>query len=541
MMKGNVCFKESAVLDTAHQGDIKGALGTVRVGDFAKRATWGTRIRTLLAIMGQGLIVMVGDNDAGGVSTYAQAGQNYGTSLLWVLLLLIPVLIVCQEMAVRLGLVTRVGHARLIFERFGKFWGMFSVGDLFILNFLTIVTEFIGVSMAMAYFGVSAYIAVPVFALILILVTITGSFRKWESFMFVCVAANFVAIPLAFLSHPHIGPIVHDTFIPSVQGGLNSNAMLLIIGMVGTTVAPWQLFFQQSNVIDKRLTPRFMRYEQMDTTIGAFVVVIGAAALIIATAFAFHGTKMAGQFIDAATVAHLLSHTVGRVSGDLFAIALLNASIIGAGAVTLSTSYAFGDVFNMKHSLHRKWSDAKGFYSIYAGIVLVAAGIVLIPHAPLGLMTILVQVLAGVLLPSATAFLLLLCNDKAILGPWVNKAWQNVLGSVIVGVLTVLSLILAATTIFPQWNVNLIAQILTGVLVIGLSTVGVLQLRKHGTKKENTQEELDRWTWRMPPLQDLPKAMPSRASAVGMLTLRGYLVVAVLLLVVKAVEITLGH
>ncbi|KPV45505.1 Nramp family divalent metal transporter [Alicyclobacillus ferrooxydans] len=541
MVKGNVCFKESAVLDAAHQGDIKGALGTVRVADFAKRATWGTRIRTLLAIMGPGLIVMVGDNDAGGVSTYAQAGQNYGTSLLWVLLLLIPVLIVCQEMAVRLGLVTGVGHARLIFERFGKFWGMFSVGDLFVLNFLTIVTEFIGISMAMSYFGVSAYISVPAFALILILVTLTGSFRKWETFMFVCVAANFVAIPLAFLSHPHIGPIVHDTFIPSVQGGLNSNAMLLIIGMVGTTVAPWQLFFQQSNVIDKRLTPRWMRYEQMDTTIGAFVVVIGAAALIIATAFAFHGTKVEGQFVDAATVAHQLRHAIGRVSGDLFAIALLNASIIGAGAVTLSTSYAFGDVFNMKHSLHRKWSDAKGFYSIYAAIVLVAAGIVLIPHAPLGLMTILVQVLAGVLLPSATAFLLLLCNDKAILGPWVNKAWQNVLGSVIVGVLTMLSLILAATTMFPQWNVNLIAEVLAGVLVVGLVAVGVFQVRKRGTKKEIVQEELDRWTWRMPPLKNLPKAMPSRASAIGMLTLRGYLVVAVLLLVVKAVELTLGH
>jgi len=544
MVNGSAFLKDSAVLDTAHQGDIKGALGTVRIGDFAKRATWGTRLRTLLAIMGPGLIVMVGDNDAGGISTYAQAGQNYGTSLLWVLLLLIPVLIVCQEMAVRLGLVTGVGHARLIFERFGKFWGMFSVGDLFILNFLTIVTEFIGISMAMSYFGVSAYISVPVFALILILVTLTGSFRKWETFMFMCVAVNFIAIPLAFLSHPHIGPIVHDAFVPSVQGGLNSNAMLLIIGMVGTTVAPWQLFFQQSNVIDKRLTPRWMRYEQMDTTIGAFVVVIGAAALIIATAFAFHGTKVAGQFVDAATVAHLLSHAVGRVSGDLFAIALLNASIIGAGAVTLSTSYAFGDVFNMKHSLHRKWSDAKGFYSIYAGIVLVAAGIVLIPHAPLGLMTILVQVLAGVLLPSATAFLLLLCNDRAILGPWVNKAWQNVLGSVIVGVLTMLSLILAATTMFPQWNVNHIAEILAGVLIVGLVAVGVLQLRKRGTQKGTMQEEpeeMDRWTWRMSPLKDLPKTMPSRATAIGMLLLRSYLVIAVVLLVVKAIQITIGH
>lgn len=216
----NTLVQDSAVLDSAHTGDIKGALGTVRIDDLAPRTGWGSRIRTLLAIMGPGLIVMVGDNDAGGVSTYAQAGQNYGTSLLWVLLLLIPVLMVCQEMVVRLGLVTGVGHARLIFQRFGRFWGAFSVCDLFILNFLTIVTEFIGISMSMAYFGVSQYISVPVAALLLLLVTVTGSFRRWESFMYLCVVVNFIAIPLALMSHPSVSTMMHDTFVPHVQGGL---------------------------------------------------------------------------------------------------------------------------------------------------------------------------------------------------------------------------------------------------------------------------------------------------------------------------------
>ena len=156
------------VLDEAHIGDIRGALGTIRMHDSGERHGWRSRAMALLAIMGPGLIVMVGDNDAGGVSTYAQAGQNYGTSLLWVLLLLIPVLIVNQEMVIRLGAVTGVGHARLINERFGRFWGWFSVGDLFILNFLTIVTEFIGVSLALGYFGVSKYVAVPLAAVALI-------------------------------------------------------------------------------------------------------------------------------------------------------------------------------------------------------------------------------------------------------------------------------------------------------------------------------------------------------------------------------------
>lgn len=326
------------------------------------------------------------------------------------------------------------------------------------------------------------------------------------------------------------------------KAGSNSNALLLIIGIVGTTVAPWQLFFQQSNVIDKRLTPRWMKYERADTFIGAFVVIIGASALIAATAFAFHGTQFAGTFMDSLTVAHGLSHTIGPVAGDLFAILLLNASIIGAGAVTLSTTYAFGDVFRMKHSLHRSWRDAKAFYGIYAAIVLVAAGIVLIPHAPLGLITILVQALAGVLLPSATVFLLLLCNDKDVLGPWVNKPWQNAAGSVIVGVLTMLSLILAATTLFPHWNVTILSEVLGRILIISLMGIGTVQfLRRVHKEPELIEGRLDRWTWRMPPLTNLPKAMPSKATAIGMLMLRGYLVIAVIMLIVKAVQLVVGH
>ncbi|HWF25780.1 MAG TPA: divalent metal cation transporter, partial [Solirubrobacteraceae bacterium] len=242
--------RERAVLDSAHVGDIEGAFGTIGQYEGGRR---GLRARTLalLAIIGPGLIVMVGDNDAGGVSTYSQAGQNYGTSLLWVLLLLIPVLVVNQEMVVRLGAVTGVGHARLIMERFGKFWGAFSVGDLFLLNFLTIVTEFIGVSLALGYFGVSKYIAVPIAAAALVAVSVTGSFRLWERAMFMFVFASLLFIPLFFMVHPHPSAIFSHLFVPGIYGGANSTSVLLIIGMVGTTVAPWQLFFQQSNVIDK--------------------------------------------------------------------------------------------------------------------------------------------------------------------------------------------------------------------------------------------------------------------------------------------------
>src|SRR4030081_3760901 len=201
------------VLDPAHVGDIHGALGTIRSHHSPPRGR-RRRLLALLAIMGPGLIVMVGDNDAGGVATYSQAGQNYGLTLLWTLLLLIPVLIVNQEMVARLGAVTGVGHARLIVERFGKFWGAFSVGDLFILNFLTIVTEFIGVSLALGYLGVSRYVSVPIAAAALVGITVSGSFRSWERFMYVFVIANFLVIPLLILAHPQVGNIVHHSLFP---------------------------------------------------------------------------------------------------------------------------------------------------------------------------------------------------------------------------------------------------------------------------------------------------------------------------------------
>src|SRR5262245_26618792 len=420
------------VLDEAHLGEIEGALGRIRP-DAERPRTYRQRFLALLAIVGPGIIVMVGDNDAGGVATYSQAGQNYGTSLLWVLLLLIPVLIVNQEMVVRLGAVTGVGHGKMIFERFGRFWGLFSVGDLFILNFLTLVTEFIGVDLALQHLDVSPYISVPVAALLLIAATATGSFARWERVMFVFIAANFLVVPLLVLSHPQLGPVAHDFVIPGVRGGLNGTAVLLIIAIVGTTVAPWQLFFQQSNIVDKRITPRWIGYERADTVVGSFAVVIGAAAMIAVTAFGFAGTALHGHFTDAGGVAAGLAHTVGQHAGALFALLLLDASLIGAAAVTLATSYALGDVTGARHSLHRSLREAPGFYGLYALFLATAGGVVLIPHAPLGLITEGVQALAGIILPAAAIILLMLCNDREILGPWVNRPWLNAIAGVIIG------------------------------------------------------------------------------------------------------------
>jgi NRAMP (natural resistance-associated macrophage protein)-like metal ion transporter len=530
------------VLDSAHVGDIQGAFGTIREHDERHRS-WRARALALLAIIGPGLIVMVGDNDAGGVATYSQAGQNYGTSLLWVLLLLVPVLIVNQEMVVRLGAVTGVGHARLIVERFGRFWGWFSVIDLFILNFLTVVTEFIGVSLALGYFGVSDYIAVPIAAAALVAITATGSFRAWERSMFVFVFANLLVVPLFFMAHPDGGQVIDHFFVPGIQGGATSAAVLLIIAIVGTTVAPWQLFFQQSNIIDKRITPRWINYERLDTWIGAVVVVVGAAALMCVSAFAFTGTPYFGHFTDAGATASGLEHTLGSPAGAFFALVLLNASLIGAGALTLSTSYAFGDIFGTKSSLHRKFTDAKGFYALFALVIAGAAGIVLIPGAPLGIITLAVQALAGVLLPSASMFLLLLCNDRDVLGPWCNRPWLNVIAVVIEAVLLLLSLILMATTVFPNLNVDTFALIGGAVMLVGLLVFGavVLWARGRGAGASADQGwDVPKEQWTMPPIALLSRPRQSAGRRAAMLAMEAYLSLAIVLLIVKAVQLAGG-
>jgi Mn2+/Fe2+ NRAMP family transporter len=532
----------TAVLDSAHLGDIEGAFGRISIGETDRPRTLKVRLMTLLAIVGPGIIVMVGDNDAGGVATYAQAGQNYGYSLLWVLLLLIPVLIVNQEMVVRLGAVTGVGHARLINERFGHGWGWFSVGDLFLLNFLTIVTEFIGISLAAEYIGVSKYVAVPISAIALVAIMASGSFRRWERAMFIFIAITLLQIPMLLMSHPQWGHAAKSFVVPSISGGISSDAVLLIIAIVGTTVAPWQLFFQQSNVVDKRITPRFMAYERADTVLGAFVVVIGAAALVMTGDWAARSTNSVGKFTDAGGIAHLLG-LHGSALGWVFAIVLMDSSIIGAAAVTLATSYAFGDVFGLKHSLHRGFADAKQFYLSYTAMVVLAAVIVLIPGAPLGLITTAVQALAGLLLPSASVFLLLLCNDPQVLGPWVNRAWLNWVAALIVGTLLLLSGILMATTLFPDLNIVAVATYLAAALIL-LAIAAVPVLRWMGSRQPPVPpapapvRPVNRNTWRMPPLALLEPVRWSPGTRLGMIALRSYLVVGAVLLIVKAVQLS---
>jgi NRAMP (natural resistance-associated macrophage protein)-like metal ion transporter len=528
-----------SVLDRAHVGDIEGALGTIESSDTGPRRSTRGRLAMLLAVMGPGLVVMVADNDAGGLSIYAQAGQNYGASLLWVLLLLAPALFINQEMVARLGAVSGAGHARLIVERFGRRWGAFAIGDLLLLNALTIVTEFIGVALALSYFGVSRYVAVPVAAGALLTVIAGGSFRRWERAMYVMVSLSIVVVPLALLAHAGGHAPTSAGLLPGVEGGLSSTSILLIIALAGTTVAPWQLFFQQSNVVDKRITPRWLSYERVDTLIGTILVTLGAVAIMLACAWAFAGSRLHGSYRDAGAVADGLHSSVSPLAGTLFAVALLDASILGAAAVTLASSYAIGDYFGFKHSLHRDWKDATTFHGTYAASIAIAAIVVLLRGAPLGLITTGVQALAGILLPSATVFLLLLCNDRDVLGPWTNPRWLNALAALVVGILVVLSTMLTITTLFPHADVAVLSAVLFATMAVVLVASATASARG-GRPPGVSVTTWERHNWTTPPLETLPPPARSRIRRLALIVLRAQLISAAALLVAKLLQLGLG-
>ena len=343
--------------------------------------------------------------------------------------------------------------------------------------------------------------------------------------------------------------VAHDFVVPQIPAtGKMSDLMLLIIGLVGTTIAPWQLFFQQSYVIDKRITPRFIRYERLDLWLGIALVIVGAGAIIAFTAAAFAGRPEFGNFTDAGAIAAGLEKYAGKTAGVMFAIALIDAALIGASAVSLSTAYAIGDVFSARHSLHRGVAEAKGFYAVYFLLIAVAAAIVLTPGAPLGLLTVAVQTLAGVLLPSATVFLLLLCNDRAVLGPWANNRWLNYFTGAVIAALVALSVILTISVLFPD-SIN--EQTILGILVGGgvaavIISLVIMALGQTGepAAEDRALEALaaaDRDTWRMPPIDQLPPARMSLAAKTWMGVLRIYLVVAGGLVLFRIVRLAIGQ
>jgi Mn2+/Fe2+ NRAMP family transporter len=412
-------------------------------------APWKAKLLTHLMVLGPGLIVMEADNDAGAVSTYTQAGAQYGLHLLWVLLLLLPICYFVQEMVARLGIATGQGHAAMIYQRFGKWWGAFSLFDLLLVNFLTLVTEFAAISLSLSKMGVSPYIAVPLSAVGLLALVTTGSYLRWERIVIALCLLDCSWFAIAFICHPSWGGVVAGAVHPAIpKGGITSDLVFLVVAIVGTTIAPWQLFFQQSCVADKRLRFSDLGSARLDTLIGACFTVMVAAGMMIAGDAAYrHGLK----FEDPAKMATDLVTWYGPFVRNGILLLMVNAAVLGTTAVSLSSAWAYGEVKGWPHSLHTKFKDAPGFYTIYFLCVFAAAGVVLIPRAPLQLIILGVQVLAGLILPSAIIFLQLLLNDKELLGPtFVNTRWNNRINWVIIAVLFALSLLLAAQVALPN-------------------------------------------------------------------------------------------
>jgi NRAMP (natural resistance-associated macrophage protein)-like metal ion transporter len=421
-----------------------------------------TRLRRqlviFLSVLGPGIIVMVSDNDAGGISTYAVTGAKYGFYLLWMFIPLFPMAYYVQEMTVRLGAVTKRGHAEAIFDGFGSFWGWFSLIDLAVVNWLTLITEYIGMTAAMSLLGVPPWITFVVVTVILFTVVMSGQYWTFEKIaLFFCIF-NFVYIPAALwaMKTPNAPGWneVFKGFCPNLNMGFTGDLIFIVMANIGTTIAPWMIFFQQSAVVDKGLDVHDIKFGQLDTLVGSFLTCIVAVFIIVATGAVFYYHRPPITIEDAAQTAEaivpLLPSGYGELGRKLFAIGLFDAGFLGALCISLSSSWAVGEVFGWAHSLNYKVREAPWFYIIYLVMLLTSGAIVLIPGAPLVTITMFVQVVAVTLLPAALVFLLLLLNDESCMGKHTNTRWQNIANWSIVIVVAFMSTLLGIQTLFPD-------------------------------------------------------------------------------------------
>ena len=416
---------------------------------FAVKSNWSRRLWTFLVVVGPGLIVMEADNDAGALSTYTQAGAQYGLKLLWLLILLLPVCYLCQEMVARLGIVAGEGHAAMIYKRFGKWWGRFSLFDLLLLNFFTLVTEFAAIDLVAQKIHMSPYVAVPLTVFFLVAMVITSSYRRWEWITVALCLFDLAWFVGALVCKPPVTEVVRNAIIPTIPvGGITGALIFIMIAIVGTTIAPWQLFFQQSCVADKRLRKSDLKYARMDTFMGSvFTIIIAGCMMVVGYTLSQHGIT----YEDPAQMAVALGSLFGSGLRDVLLLLCVNAAVLGSTAISLSSAWAYGEVRGWPSSLQMSFRQAPGFYTIYTICVIAAAALVLVPKAPLQLIIVGVQVLAGIMLPSALIFLQLLLNDKEVLGAkYINKRWNNIANWTIIIILFVMSMVLAVQVIFPK-------------------------------------------------------------------------------------------
>ncbi len=408
-------------------------------------------MRLLWLLAGPGVLVFLGENDAPSMLSYAATGSQFGIGffLPFILVTFLAAWIV-QEMTVRLGSVTHRGHAELIFDRFGAFWGFFSMADLMLGNFLTLVTEFIGIRAGLSYFGVPGLVAVGGAIALILAVTMTRRYWTWERILLGLALFNGLFIPVALMTHPDWRAVGHAfiTWGP-LPGGLGSQNILLMMADIGATVTPWMLFFQQGATTDKGMQPRDVSFGRWDTSIGTMLAAMFGIAVVLATVPLYsHGIST--ENYKGAQFAQALQPYVGRLGSSLFALGLVEAGLVAAISISTSSGYAFGEVMHQAHSLNRGIKEAWPFYLTLLGSAVAAGAIVLIPHAPLEFIVLIVNVIAVLAMPPALLFLLLLVNDREVMGDSVNGLWLNIAGITVTVLLIIAGLGYGVTTVFPK-------------------------------------------------------------------------------------------
>jgi NRAMP (natural resistance-associated macrophage protein)-like metal ion transporter len=385
-----------------------------------RRRFW-RNIVVFLAVVGPGLITANVDNDAGGITTYSLAGAQYGNKLLWTLIPITIALIVVQEMCARMGVMTGKGLADLIRENYGvkvTFWIMMA---LLFANAGNTVAEFSGVAASMQIFGVPAWVSVPITALAVWLLVLKGTYKTVEK-VFLVACIFYVAYPVsALLSKPDWGTVMRETVTPSFEWRGDYVAML--IGVVGTTIAPWMQFYLQSAVVEKGVKPEQYHLSRLDVIVGCVITDVVAFFIIVACSTTLFKAGVKVETADQAAMA--LAPLAGKYASWLFAAGLFNASFFAASILPLSTAYFMCEAFGWESGVDKKWSQARQFYVLYTGIIVLGAGVVLIPHLPLLKIMLVSQIANGVLLPFILVFMLLLINKDKLMGKHRNGRWFN--------------------------------------------------------------------------------------------------------------------
>jgi len=394
------------------------------------------------ALLGPGIITGSVDNDAGGITTYSVAGAMYGYGMIWTLIPSLVVLLVIQEMNARMGIVTGKGLSDLIRENAGVKVTFFIFIGLLISNIGNTTTEFAGVAGSMEIFGVSKYISVPIAAILVWFLVVKGTYKIAERIFLIFSASLLTYVISALMAKPEWGAIGSAIIRPGIE--FNTQSLTVIIALVGTTIAPWMQFYMQASVIEKGLKMKNYKYTVIDIVVGCIITVVVAFFIMVACGSTLYPNGI--EISEAKDAALSLEPLAGRLASHVFAFGLFVASVFSATILPLATSFYVCEAFGFEAGIDKSWDEAKEFYILYTGILVISSIIILIPNAPLIDISIWSQVLNGILLPVVLVSMILLINNKKIMGNYTNKAVQNIIGWGAVGILVVLS---AALLILP--------------------------------------------------------------------------------------------